>query len=231
MLGRTGAVLTLVVGLTGAGAALAGPASAHVSVNSDGEASQGGYEKLTFRVPNESDTAGTVKLEVTVPTDTPLVSARTQPVPGWDAVVTREQLPQPVEMGDLTIKEAVTAITWTAQPGVRIEPGQFQEFAISTGPLPLVDELVVPATQTYDDGTVVAWDQAAVDGKEPERPAPAVALAADGAHEHGVSAPDDGAAAQPGSDPAARALGIAGLVVGAAGLVAAVLALGGRRRA
>ena len=35
-----------------------------------------------MRVPNESDTAGTIKLETTIPTDHPITSVRVQPVPG-----------------------------------------------------------------------------------------------------------------------------------------------------
>ncbi len=39
--------------------AFAAPAAAHVTVSS-ANATQGGYTKLTFRVPNEKDTASTV---------------------------------------------------------------------------------------------------------------------------------------------------------------------------
>jgi periplasmic copper chaperone A len=46
---------------------VAGPAAAHVTVSSP-SATQGGYGKLTFRVPNEKATASTVALEVTLPT-------------------------------------------------------------------------------------------------------------------------------------------------------------------
>ena len=68
-------------------------------------------------------------------------------------------------------------MTWTADPGTRIGPGEFADFPLSLGPLPEVDRLVLPAVQTYDDGEVVAWDQPpAADGAEPERPAPAVTL-------------------------------------------------------
>ena len=42
-------------------------ASAHVVVDGDG-ATQGGFAKLTFSVPNESDTADTTKVEVKLPT-------------------------------------------------------------------------------------------------------------------------------------------------------------------
>ena len=51
----------------------AAPASAHVTVNPS-TATQGGFAKLTFRVPNEKATAGTVKLEVTFPENAPIAS-------------------------------------------------------------------------------------------------------------------------------------------------------------
>jgi hypothetical protein len=46
--------------------AFAGPASAHVTVNPN-TATQGGYTKLTFRVPNKKANANTVALEVNLP--------------------------------------------------------------------------------------------------------------------------------------------------------------------
>ena len=36
----------------------------------------------------------------------------------------------------MTIKEAVTSVTWTADPGTQIGPGEFAEFDISGGPGP-----------------------------------------------------------------------------------------------
>jgi hypothetical protein len=77
--------------------AIAAPlsASAHVRVDPD-QASPGGYTVLTFRVPTESATAGTVKLEVDLPTATPFTSVSYQPVAGWSAKVTTSTLPKPV---------------------------------------------------------------------------------------------------------------------------------------
>jgi Domain of unkown function (DUF1775) len=96
------------------GLALPAPASAHVTVRAD-DAAPGAWSKLTFRVPNESDTAGTVGLTVNVPTDTPFAFVGVKPHVGWDVEVTRESLDEPVEAGSYTLDEVVTAITWTAQ--------------------------------------------------------------------------------------------------------------------
>jgi periplasmic copper chaperone A len=195
----------------------AAPAFAHVTAQ-PGEAQQGGYSVISLRVPNESDTAGTVKIEVTLPADHPIVGVRTTPVTGFTANVTKAPVNPPVTTDDGTVTEAVHTVTWTADPGTRIGPGEYLEFPLSLGPLPTdVDELVLPAVQTYDDGEVVTWDQPAnPDGSEPEHPAPTVALTP------AAGAPANTTAtelryADP-ADSTARWLAGAGLLVGALGL-------------
>lgn len=71
---------------------------------------------------NESDTAGTVKVEVQLPQDTPFRFVSTAPVPGWTAELTKESLPAPVEADGVTVTEAVRTVTWTADRGVQIGP-------------------------------------------------------------------------------------------------------------
>jgi periplasmic copper chaperone A len=209
-----------------------GLASAHVTAKVLGEtAQQGGYTKITFRVPSEEPTAGTIKLEVKFPADTPISGARTKPMPGWTAQVNRVTLDKPIEVHGAEVKEGVGSVVWTAS-GTRVNPGEFQEFELSVGPLPETDELVMPAIQTYDDGTVVAWDQPAKDGEEePEHPAPVIELApeGDGDH-HGTAAANtaadtdstdtatENAADVSSTDNTARVLGGGGLVVGALGV-------------
>lgn len=181
------AVLVVALGtcLTLAGA---GAAAAHVRVVPESTAG-GAWTKLTFRVPTESATAGTTQLQVQLPTDSPLVHVSVQPVPGWSAVVESAALHTPVDVGGAQITQAPSTVTWTADPGVQIAPGEFQEFAISAGPLP--DEgttLAFAALQTYSDGTVVAWDEVAADGaEEPERPAPTFTTTTAAAHGHGAA--------------------------------------------
>jgi hypothetical protein len=67
--------------VTGFVVAMASPAFAHVTVNPS-EAQQGDFTKLTFRVPNERDNAGTASVEVNFPTDVviPFVSTKPSPV-------------------------------------------------------------------------------------------------------------------------------------------------------
>jgi uncharacterized protein YcnI len=188
----------------------AGPASAHVTVQ-PGEAVQGSYTKLTFRAPNESDSAATVKLEVELPAS--IEGARTKPVPGWTATVDGQ------------------TIRWE---GGRVEPGQFQEFDISVGPLPEVDELVFKAVQTYSDGTESRWIEETVEGEEePERPAPVLTLIADTSDDQDdAAASDDEATDEDDEDDedSAKAFGIAGVAAGALGLLAGGTALARTRR-
>ena len=222
------------VTVAAAGAALllgSGVASAHVSARVIGEeAAQGGFTKITFRVPNEDEKAGTIKVEVQLPTDTPLAFVSTKPVPGWQATATKTKLDKPVEVENTDVTEAVSKVTWTAGPGVRINPGEFGEFEISVGPLPETEHLVMPATQTYDNKEVVKWDEPTPEsGEEPEHPAPEIELspAEEGGDHHGAAAASgesaethdvQNAAAETSSDDTARWLGGAGLVVGALGL-------------
>jgi uncharacterized protein YcnI len=223
----------LVMAAAVAGAlAVAAPASAHVTVNPR-EATQGGYTRVVFRVPTESDTASTTKLEVHFPEDVPLTSARVQPVPGWTAEITREALDEPVEGGHGTMAtERIAVITWTADDeDAALGPEEFGEFPVSMGPLPEVDQLVFPSIQTYSDGNVVRWIELPEEGAHPERPAPVLTLtppadAAPAADDAGEDAEDEGVTVAASDEDSGGStgvwLGLAGLIAGLAGL-----ALGG----
>ncbi|NJC73583.1 YcnI family protein [Planosporangium thailandense] len=213
----------------------AAPASAHVTVNPS-NAAQGGYAKLTFRVPNEKDNASTTQVEVNIPQDTPIASVSVKPLTGWTATATKSKLAQPIKSDDGEITEAVTKIVWKANsPDTAIQPGQFQEFDVSAGPLPETDKIVFKALQTYSDGDVVRWiEEPAADGKEPAHPAPTLKLAkassVSGAAT-ATSADANGSGTAKAADDTARSraglglgFGIAALVVALAGLVLAGLA-------
>lgn len=222
---------------------LAGTASAHVSVQPQGEAAKGGYATVNFKVPNERDNAATTKVEVNFPTDHPLASVMPQAVPGWDIAVTKSKLAKPLEMHGQKINEAVSKVTWTAtgdkdERGIR--PGDFQQFPLSIGQLPEdADQLVFKAIQTYDNKEVVRWIEEQKKGAEAS-PAPVLALTAPATGEHGSAADAKSAGAEAdkkttvasaasSSDTTARVLGIVGIVIGVAGVAFGVLA--GRRRA
>ncbi|NEA42222.1 YcnI family protein, partial [Streptomyces sp. SID11385] len=252
---RRGTRLAVLGALAASGVlVLAGPAAAHVTVAPQGTAAKGGYATVNFKVPNERDNASTVKLEVNLPTDHPLASVQPQPVPGWTVKVTETKLDKPVEMHGEKVTEAPSKITWTAD-GKGVEPGQFQQFPLSLGPLPEdADQLVFKALQTYSNKEVVRWiEEPKSDGSEPDDPAPVLVLSAAADDAHGSAANGSASDGKTGtaaggdegghdktatassdsdgdsSDTTARVLAVVGIVVGAAGVAFGVLA--GRRRA
>ncbi|WP_328299675.1 YcnI family protein [Streptomyces sp. NBC_00435] len=212
---------------------LSGTAFAHVGVQ-PGEAAKGGYATINFKVPNERDAASTTQLEVNFPVDQPLSSVMPQDVPGWTVNVEKTKLDKPLTVHGKQINEAVTKVTWS---GGKIEPGKFQQFPLSLGKLPdNADKMVFKAIQTYDNGEVVRWIEESKEGAaEPQNPAPVLKLTAapaagDDHHDdakktdgdkNGAAAGHEGShdeAAKSGSDTTARALGIAGIVIGLGGV-------------
>ena len=204
-------------------------ASAHVTV-SPGSATAGSYALITVKVPNESATAATNKLELSLPAATPFASVSYVPVPGWTTELIRTTLPTPATVNGSQVTEAVTRVIWTAQPGHEITAGQLQAFQLSVGPVPDTDTIALPAVQSYTDGSVVNWSGSDAGA---EHPAPVLTVgAAPTASEHGsaaapavaVSAVDAG---NHSPDVLARSLGLGGLVLG---VIALVLAIATRRR-
>jgi len=230
-LARLGVVVLALLTALAAALAGAGAAAAHVSVSST-DAAAGGYGKLTFRVPNESDTASTVALRIAVPEESALASLRAQPVPGWTVTMTTSDLQTPLESHGEQVTSYVSVVEFRAADGGGIRPGEFQEFALSGGPFPDSDQLSFPAVQTYSDGTEAAWIEPTVAGQaEPERPAPVLTLTAPAAAGHDAAgttatttATDTAAATTTGhgdAGPGALALFVAilALLTGLAGVV------------
>jgi uncharacterized protein YcnI len=238
---KSTAAATLAAGFLAAGAAAA---SAHVTVDPSAT-SEGGFTKLTFSVPNESETAKTNRLEVKLPTDTPLTSVSVLPIDGWKAEVITTTLPKPVEVAGATVTKAPTSVVWTADAAHQIGQNQFQMFTLSVGRLPAAGTTVIlPAAQGYTDGTTVNWADAAAEhhhasaaSSEPaaeakkSRPAPTfVTTAAESEDAHAAASP---AATQASAVvPAASAsssggdtAGWVGLAAGLIGLAAGVTAL------
>ena len=125
---------------------LATAASAHVAVSS-GDAVRGGEAGLlTFRVPTESATAGTVKVTIDLPASSPVGFVDTAPLQGWTVSTTERALAGPTKIGDFTLDKVTNSVTWTADPGVQIGPNQFQLFQLLLGPLPDQPAMVFAAT-------------------------------------------------------------------------------------
>ena len=215
-------------------------AQAHVSVHPN-EVPTGSFATLDIRVPNEMESANTVKLAVQVPPG--FLDISTEYMPGWSAKVMTSKLAKPVQTDDGEVTEQVREIVWTGdgQQGV-IPPGQFVNFPISTEiPGKQGEELTFKVLQYYDDGEVVRW----IGGPSSTEPAPRIDVTAAGGVLQDVAGSET-APPSPGATPAeqggevtsssssggaSKGLGIAALIFGALGLLAGGAALLRSRRA
>lgn len=122
---------------------LSGVAAAHVVVG-PAEVQTAAFQTFSVGVPNERDTAVT-KLELKVPGDLQFVSPTVHP--GWEISI---------EKSGNGEDAAVTDIVWS---GGSIPVSQRDEFTFSAKVPAKAAELQWKAYQTYEDGTVVSWDQ------------------------------------------------------------------------
>ncbi len=204
--------------LTGA-LVLAAPlaASAHVHVDPS-QAKPGAGADLSFSVPNESDTATTTGVRITLPEGVGAVTA--QPVDGWTARV-------------LQTDGRDSAVRYTAQ-GAGVGQGATQSFVIKVAAVPDTGRIELPVAQTYSDGHMVQWDDPTpASGEEPEHPAPTVYITDTPPAEH-HDGDEETAAASAAAAPAADlglpiGLSVAALVVALGALVVGALALLRRR--
>ena len=198
-------------------------------------------------MPNETNNARTVKVDVQIPPGFTFLAP--EPLAGWTVKINTEKLATPIKTDDGTVTEQPTEIVWTAAKGRGTPANEFQNF-----PLQMVvagrdgDVLSFKTVQTYSDGSVVRW----IEPPDGEHPAPTVNVTAAGgfireqAGDAGPPAPGTARAADEGTTTAAPAtvtktvttsggaskgLGIAALVIAILGLVAALAALGTRRKA
>ncbi len=213
--------------LTGTPAHAAGLRPTHVKI--DGTAQAGTTSTIAFRAPNESaDGAATTSLTIDVPADALITSVSPLYKAGWDVKVVSSDLNPPVTNGNIQLKSDITEIVWTATGG-GIPPQTYDTFTVRIG-IPDAGMLAFPAHQGYSDGTVVDWDEPTnADGTEPAHPAPTIDVAPAVATPGGLPTTT---AEEVGSSAAGPALGIgiAALVIAAAGLVIAILSLLRRRR-
>lgn len=199
---RTHTLRTAGIGLIGGLAlALTAPlaASAHVGIE-PAEAEPGKPATFTFTALNESDTASTIQLEVDLPTDTPILSVRYAPLPGWTIEVIESDLP---DTADSDAEQAPTQMVLTADDGNGLRPGQFLEWTVSFGPIPDTGQISFPTTQTYDDGEIVEWaaTPAEIDEDSSLLPAPTLFINDEpSGHGHGGDTEPDEAGADDHSE-------------------------------
>ena len=207
---------------------LAPAASAHVTVSSE-DAAPGRFGKLTFRVPNESDTASTVAVRIQIPEAAAMGFLQARPLPGWTVTMTRTRLAEPLEVEGQRLTEYVSLVEFRAEDG-GIAPDRFEEFALSGGPFPDAGTLSYPTIQVYSDGEEAAWIEPTVDGEEPESPAPTLELAAAEVAPAPGGAASGAAAEDPGGDGTATTALVLSVVGLLAGLAGCALGWSARRR-
>jgi periplasmic copper chaperone A len=230
-----------------AAAALPAAAGAHVSLHPN-EVPTGAFATLDLRVPNESESANTVKIAVQVPPGFTDVSP--EYLPGWTPRIRTVKLAKPVQSDDGPITEGVREIVWEGKGADgRIPPGQFLNFPISTEiPGKAGTTITFKVLQYYDDGEIARW----IGPPSSEEPAPDIDVTAAGGPLQDVAgseadapkagaeaaAPSEGSApssasesSSSGSGSSGEGLAIAALVVAVISLlVAGVAVLGTRRR-
>jgi len=203
----------------------AGAASAHVSVTPSSTAA-GSYSVLTFSVGHGCGTSPTTRLAVRLPEQ--IIAVTPTVNPNWTIEKRTEKLESAVEgaHGD-EATERVAEVVYTARTPL---PDGLRDTISLQMPLPdkAGEKLVFPVIQTCEDGET-AWTQTYEKGQdEPESPAPFIETTestGDG-HGHGTADSDEAEESGTGSD----ALGWAGVVLGALGLLAGGFALGRTRR-
>ena len=213
----------LAAGVTALALTVAGPASAHVTVQ-PATAPAKGFVVEDVRVPNEEQSANTTKVSVQFPPGFAEVSY--QAVPGWKTTVKKTKLATPIKTdeGD-TLTEQVSEMTWS---GGKLPPGQFIDFPVSVAmPDKAGSTLTFKAIQTYDNGKVVRW----IGPPGSDSPAPQVKLTAAESENASTTPTASTSSSNDSSDDDSKTLSIIALIVGGLGLVAGAVALLSRRRA
>lgn len=204
------------------------PAAAQVSIVPD-QVAGGGTQTFAFRFADERKDTKAVRLELLFPPDTPIAFVQVDPAAGWNAHIRSRPVDPPVRLGDQTVSQVADALVFD---GGAVAPGEFEQFLVTMGPLPVDGRIVFEATQNFADGTSQHW--ASIPGQ-----GPAIAIgsgAAAGAAPAGAAAasPDAGyVEAEPGEPAAAKetapdsgppllvlwvALGVAVIVIAVVGL-------------
>jgi periplasmic copper chaperone A len=222
------------LGLLGAAALLA-PASAgaHVTVQ-PGQQPAGEFFKFGVRVPTERDNASTTQIRVQMPPGWYFLNY--EPRAGWDISIVKEKLDPPVEQFGEEVTEQVKELRIKAAAGNKgIEPGQFEEFFFSGGPVPGKPgtDVKYKAIQTYSSGEVVRWIDEDPEAESPASTVTAIDAEATDPVRLASAVTDQSAGSEDESDDdfASKGLGIAALIAGVLGLLLGLVALLRRRTA
>lgn len=216
---RIGRWLATATTTAAAVALLAGPATAHVTVNP--EESPAGFTKVSFRVPHGCESgAATETLRIQIPAG--VASIKPEFLPGWEVTTTTGELPRPVQRHGEEITEGVTEVAFTGPP---IPDDQFKEFGLSVFLDAQPGEtLYFKAIQECVDGSQLAWIQTPGEGQtsdDLEEPAPALTITGGQDNPEGEALGEQVLSAV-NLHPATAAAG--GLILGLLGLLAGLAA-------
>lgn len=219
--------------LAGTTLALAAPlaAVAHVGVTPSSTAA-GSTTQLTFAVGHGCEGSPTTALTFTIPEE--IVSVTPTVHPNWTAEKVLVDLAQPItDAHGNSLVQRVGQVVYTAN--TPLQDG-FRDTVTLQLTLPAEADgsaLAFPVLQSCEVGET-DWNQIAEKGQDPhdlDRPAPTVDVTAAAVEraesavgaELAASAVASGPATRPEPDLVARGLGLAGLVAGVGGILAAVL--------
>ncbi len=210
--------------------ATAAPAGAHVTVTPDTTAA-GDYAVLTFSVGHGCEGSPTTKIEIALPEQVLQVTPTRNPP--WSVEKVTEKLDEPVEDAHGNeITERVSQVVYTTEDP--LPDGYRDAFELSLQiPDAAGETLSFPVVQTCAKGET-AWVETPAEGQdehELERPAPAFEVTA-GGEDATDPQPEDGdrETVADSSDDDGGAASALSLMVGAAGLVVAVVALARTRK-
>jgi uncharacterized protein YcnI len=222
-----------------AAVALLAPAAAqaHISLHPN-TIPAGAFATLDVRVPGEQEGAYVTKVDMLFPAG--FTGVDYENVPGWSTKIIETKLATPITARGETIDTEVSQIVWSwVGPLGKVNNGQFINFPLD---LAIPEDaagraLEFRTVQSYSNGQVVHWIDPSLTA---EHPAPRINVTAKGGvieevagHEAGPEAGQGGAkpTSSQSSGGASKGLGVAALIVGALGVVLAVVALFVVRRA
>jgi periplasmic copper chaperone A len=221
-------------------AALIAPASAqaHISLHPN-TIPAGAFATLDVRVPGEQEGAYVTRVDVLFPPG--FTGVDYENVPSWSTKVIEAKLAKPIVQDGETIDTDVSQIAWTwAGPLGKVNDNQFIDFPLSLA-IPSQDAgraLEFRTVQTYSNGQVVHWIDPSLTA---EHPSPRINVTAKGGVVQEVAGDEAGPTA--GQTPAttsttaptpvatrsrggaSEGLAVAAFVVGAVGLLTALVAL------
>lgn len=219
--------------LAGAVLAVGAPlaAIAHVNVTPTSTAA-GSTSQLTFGVGHGCDGSPTTALTFTIPED--FVSVTPNVNPNWTVEKVMVDLAEPItDAHGNSLVQRVGQVVYTAKTPLADGYRDTVTLQVTLPDDADGSEIAFPVLQSCEVGET-DWSELAEDGQDPhelEHPAPTVAVTAAEAEDDATvtgadlvaSSTEAAAPVQSEPDLVARGLGLAGLVVGAAGIIFAVV--------